>query len=52
VPPAQVFFVRVANKGVMVDAASRNEGSVKVEGSKLNEQRGKGDRRKLRVDSR
>jgi hypothetical protein len=45
-------FVRVANKGVMVDAASRKEKSVKIEGSKVNEQRAKGDKRKLRVESR
>jgi len=35
IPHPPVFFVRVADKGLMLDAASRNEERFKVESVKL-----------------
>jgi hypothetical protein len=47
-PP--VFFVRVARKGLMLDAASTNGGRFKGEWSKLKMERARNDSRGLSVD--
>lgn len=52
VPTPPVFFVRVARNGLMLDAASRNDGRFKVESSKLKEEETKSDSRVLSVDLR
>jgi hypothetical protein len=49
--PTRVFFVRVADKGLKLDAASRKARWFKVESSKLKGEGAEADSRELTVDS-